>query len=145
MELELSELGRSAYIKLVNGSTQQEITFEDVKALFDQYVTRMAKIGDQLDWEYENTAFPYTVQDKEKDGERYLQLTSTDPLYTFLLLGIGKDDGGSNYVQVTIPDEEHRTPGDVAKGNEFTKYLGKYLKAETHLFNGRIIYNNPRK
>ncbi|TCS84456.1 uncharacterized protein DUF1885 [Tepidibacillus fermentans] len=141
-------MGRSAYIKLVDGSAQQEITIEDVKNLLDQYVSRMTKLGDQLDWEYEKSAFPYTVQEKMQDGEKYLQLTATDPLYTFLLIGVGKEEADGktrHYVQVTIPDEEHRTPGDVAKGNEFTKYLGKHLKAETHLFNGRIIYNNPRK
>ncbi|WP_339062194.1 DUF1885 family protein [Tepidibacillus marianensis] len=141
-------MGRSAYIKLVKGSTKQEITIEDVKGFLDQYVDRIKRTGEQLDWDYVKSAFPYAVQEKTQDGEKYIQLTANDPLHTFLLIGVGKEevDGQTHsYVQVTIPDEEHRTPGDLAKGNEFTKYLGKYLKAETHLFNERIIYNNPRK
>jgi len=142
------KLGRSAYIKLVNGSTQQEITIEEVKGLLEQYISRSQKIGEQLDWDYEVSSFPYTLQERSKDGEKYIQLTASDPLYNFLLIGVGKEDIDGetrSYVQVTMPDEEHRSPGDVGKANEFTKYLGKYLKAETHLFNERIIYNNPRK
>jgi len=48
-----------------------------------------------------------------------------------------------NYIQVTLTPES--THGDKGKANEFCKYLAKQYKAELHLFNGRVMYYNPRK
>lgn len=48
-----------------------------------------------------------------------------------------------HFIQFVLP--EGATHGDKAKGNEFVKHFAKKLKAELHLFNGRVMYFNPRK
>ena len=142
-------MGRSAYIKLVEGSTQQDITLDQIKALLKMFSDRSAKSGEQLQWgEYDESAFPYTIEERDEDGTKYLFLKGMEYLYNYLIIGKDSEtvDGVTrNYIQVVLPNEDNITPGDSSKGTILVKYLGKYLKAETHLFNGRIIYNNPRK
>lgn len=142
------KLGKSAYIKLRQGSKQQSITLNEVKELLDMYTKRTSKTGEQLDWEYEDSALPYSIEERTENGTKYLFLKKADPLYNYLIIGVGSEntDGEEvNYVQIVLPNEDNITPGDLAKGNEFAKYFAKYLKGELHLFNGRIIYNNDRK
>jgi len=141
-------VGKSAYIKLVNGSVQQDITLDQIKALFQDFIETSKKTGEQLDWEYENTAFPYDIIEKKEGETSYLYLKAHQQLYNFLIVGIDKEtvDGETrSYIQIVLPDEDYRTPGDQSKGNVFAKYLARKLKAELHLFNGRVQYFNPRK
>ncbi|GBF11090.1 DUF1885 family protein [Tepidibacillus infernus] len=141
-------MGKSAYVKLVNGSVQQEITIDQVKELLNKYIENTGKLAEQLDWEYHESAFPYTIQEKAEGDTKYLYLKAKDELYNYLIIGVGSEevDGHTTqFIQVVLPDEDYRTPGDQAKGNEFSKYLAKKLKAELHLFNGRVLYYNPRK
>ncbi len=141
-------MGKSTYVKLVAGSKQQSITLAEVKDLFQLYVDRMSKLSDQLDWEYKDAAFPYVIEEKPEGKDQWFFLKAVDPLYNYLVVGVDKEEVEGNtisYVQIVIPDEEHRMPGDVAKANEFAKYLARYLQAELHLFNDRIMYFNPRK
>jgi hypothetical protein len=138
-------LNKSAYIKLVKGSAQTEVTLADVKELLVRYQHMTSLTGQQLDWDYQAAAFPYTIEEQEQDGVPYLVLKGTEPLlYRGLVIGVSQEeDSGTPYVQLVLP--EQATHGDLAKGNEFSKYIAKQLKAELHLFNGRIIYYNPRK
>jgi len=141
-------LGKSSYIKLKNGSTQKEITLEQVKDMLKKYISSSEKIGEQTEWDFESSSFPYTIVEKMEGTVKYLYLKATDPLYNYLIIGVGKvetDSESEHFIQVVLPDEEHRTPGDVGKGNEFAKYFAVTLKAELQLFNDRVIYYNPRK
>lgn len=141
-------LGKSAYIKLRKTSTQKEITLEQVKDLLKRYISNTAKTGEQLNWNYENFSFPYTIEEKTEGNINYLYLKAADPLYNYLVIGVGKvesDEEPEYFIQVVLPDEEYRTPGDNAKGNELAKYFATTLKAELQMFNERVIYYNPRK
>lgn len=142
------KLGKSTYIRLKDGSSQKEITLEQVKELLDMYIDRMSRTGEQLEWEYQNTAFPFTIEVRSEEKTKYLFLKATDPLYNYIIIGVGKDEANDkteHYIQIVLPNEENRSPGDNAKANELAKYMAAYLKAELHLFNGRILYYNPRK
>ena len=83
-------------------------------------------------------------------------MKGTHPSYRYIVIGIGGEaapgtDEQQNeeapevepFVQIVLP--EGSTVGDKSKGNELTKYLGKTWKAEVQLFNGRVMYFNPRK
>lgn len=138
-------MNKSAYIKLVNGSAQTEITLAEVKDLFDYYQHTTGLTGQQLGWDYQAAAFPYLIEQKEQEGIAYLLLKGKETkLYHSLIVGVGQEaKTGLYYIQIVLP--EQATQGDLAKANEFGKYLAKQLKGELHLFNGRIIYYNPRK
>lgn len=144
-------MASSAFIKLVPSSKKETITTDELKELFHYYKTITAKTGEQVDWNYENSSFPYEIKEK-KDGKGiWFYLHSNHDRYHAILLGIGsetipEEDGAGReqtYIQVTLP--ESATYGDKGKANEFCKYLSKKLQAELHLFNGRIMYFNPRK
>ncbi|MGA9174438.1 MAG: DUF1885 family protein, partial [Thermoactinomyces sp.] len=45
-------MSKSAYIKLVKGSNQEEISLEEVKNLFLYYREMVSLTGKQLDWNY---------------------------------------------------------------------------------------------
>ncbi|MFC7442283.1 DUF1885 family protein [Laceyella putida] len=138
-------MNKSAYIKLVNGSAQTEITLAEVKKLFEHYQHMTSLTGQQLGWDYKAAAFPYTMEEKEQGGIPYLLLNGNQTqLYHYLIVGVSQEEEtGLHYIQIVLP--EQATHGDLAKANEFCKYLAKRLKGELHLFNGRIIYYNPRK
>ncbi len=141
-------MGKSAYIKLKDSSTQQQITLNEVKDLLDVYIEQTSKTGEQLDWGYANAAFPYEMIEKSEGNTKYLYLKAKEDLYNFLIIGVGSEDVDGNtvnHIQVVLPDEDYRTTGDQAKGNEFAKYFAKTLKGELHLFNGRVLYYDPRK
>jgi len=144
-------MAENAYIKLVPSSSQQTITTDEIKSLFSYYKEITAKTGTQLDWDYEYSAFPYEIKETT-DGEGiWFYLKSDHDRYNAIVLGVNREtivDEDRNqrdqmYIQITLPDSA--THGDKGKANEFCKFLGKKLKGELHLFNGRIMYYYPRK
>jgi hypothetical protein len=142
---ERAPLSKSAWIKLVTGSKQTEITLSEVKDLFHYYIEMTSLTGRQLGWDYQKAAFPYELEEREQDGIPYLLLKGKNAdLHRYLIVGVGQENGsGTHYIQIVLPDGA--THGDKSKGNEFAKYLAKQLKGELHLFNGRVMYFNERK
>jgi hypothetical protein len=157
-------MSKSAYIKFVEGSTTTQVTINEVKQKLQHYIEMTNKTGQQLDWGYSESAFPYTLHEKPESKGQWFYLKGTDPqLYHYIIVGIGSNISGGgaqeqaangenltpaepveeHYIQVTLTDES--THGDKGKANEFCKYLAREYKAELHLFNGRTMYYNPRK
>ncbi|WP_210366400.1 DUF1885 family protein [Bacillus sp. REN3] len=144
-------MSSNAYIKLVPSSSQQTISTEELKDLFNYYKEITAKTGDQVDWNYEYSAFPYELKEKEDGKGNWFYLHSSQDRYNAILIGVGKESASEEdgterektYIQITLPPTA--TAGDKGKANEFSKFLAKKLKGELHLFNGRIMYFNPRK
>ncbi|QNK54596.1 DUF1885 family protein [Paenibacillus sp. PAMC21692] len=138
-------MSQSAYIKLVEGSTAQDITLQDIRDTLAHYVSQTALTGEQLGWDYANAAFPYTEESAGDDRWFYLKGTARPYKYMILGTSVTTSVAGSdvNCIQVVLP--EGSTHGDKAKGNELCKYMAKKLKAELTMFNGRTIYYNPRK
>jgi hypothetical protein len=144
-------LASNAYIKLVPSSAKETISTEELKDLLTYYKEITSKTGDQVNWEYSDAAFPYEVKEEQSGKGTWFYLQSTNDRYKAILVGVDKEnieteDGSTksqSYIQVTLP--EISTFGDKGKANEFCKFLAKKLQAELHLFNGRIMYFNPRK
>jgi hypothetical protein len=144
-------MAENAYIKLVPGAEKEKITLNDVKQLFYYYKDILGKTGQQVDWQYENSAFPYEILETPDSAGIWMYLKSDSDRYNIILLGIDqekvKDDLENeriqSYIQITLPDSS--TYGDKGKANEFCKFLAKKLKAELHLFNKRVMYYYPRK
>lgn len=139
-------MSQSAYIKLVEGSAAETITLEELKEHLRTYIEQTSNTGKQLDWEYEKAAFPYTIETKPEAEDQWFYLKGQDPLYNHIIFGVGKEtneERDTHYIQVVLPDNS--THGDKAKGNELCRYLAKKLSAELHMFNGRVMYFNPRK
>jgi hypothetical protein len=159
-------VAQSAYIKLVPGSAMETITLEEVKEKLKLYISRVTNTGQQLSWQYADAAFPYTFETRPEAKDEWFYLKGKSELYNHLIFGVGVEtyeeeltrpkEGGEegeeetytetkqrHFVQVVLPDNS--THGDKAKGNEYCKFLGKELKGELHLFNGRVMYFNPRK
>ncbi|GIQ68289.1 DUF1885 family protein [Xylanibacillus composti] len=155
-------MAQSAYLYFVEGSEVASMTLDELKARLNRYVEQTSITGKQLGWDYADAAFPYTIETKPEAGDQWFYLKGKTPLYHHIIFGIGskQKDGAADaatdgegeeagaasevhYIQIVLPDGS--THGDKAKANELVKYLGKHLKAETHLFNGRIMYFNPRK
>ncbi|MCK6256855.1 DUF1885 family protein [Fictibacillus sp. KIGAM418] len=136
-----------AYIKLVPSSKQQSITSEEVKNLFRYYKEITSKTGTQLGWEYGQSAFPYSMEEKSEGKDRWFYLKGTDrQQFKYIMIGLDieeKDETNTSYIQVTLP--EGYTHGDKGKANEFCKFLAKQLEGELHLFNGRIMYYYKKK
>ncbi|PLR79227.1 hypothetical protein CU633_01595 [Bacillus sp. V3-13] len=139
-----------AYIKLVPLSDKESVTTEEIKELFEYYKSITAKTGDQLDWKYEDSAFPYEIKEMPESKGKWFYLYSNHDRYHSILIGVDKEtvveddhEREQAYIQVTLSDAS--TFGDKGKANEFCKFLAKKLKAELHLFNGRIMYYYPRK
>lgn len=139
-------MSQSAYIKFVSGSAVSSVTLDELKEQLHQYKEQLAKTGSQLGWEYDDAGFPYTIESKPEGEDKWFYLKGKNSLYKYLLLGVsaaGDGEEARSYVQVTLPDEA--THGDKAKGNELCKHLARHWKAELQLFNGRVMYFNPRK
>jgi len=139
-------MAQSAYIKLVEGSAVSSLSLDELRQQLEHYREQLAKTGTQLGWEYDDAGFPYTIETKPEAEGKWFYLKGINPLYKYIVMGVGTEtvDGTSrSYIQMVLPDDS--THGDKSKGNEFSKYLGKLWKAETHLFNGRVMYFNPRK
>lgn len=140
----VARMSQSAYIKLVQGSAVETLSLSDVQERLERYKEQTGLTGQQLDWDYAEAAFPYTVE--SKPGEEWFYLKGTVPQYKYILFGIGAETEGDQripHIQVVLPDAS--THGDKAKANELCKYMAKQLKAELKMFNGRTIYFNPRK
>lgn len=139
-------MAQSAYIKFVEGSAVASLTLDELKNSLEHYREQLTLTGKQLDWEYDDAGFPYTIETKPEAEGKWFYLKGKNPLYKYILMGVGTEasnDSQQHYVQVVLPDDS--TNGDKAKGNEFCKYLGRLWKAELHLFNGRTMFFNPRK
>lgn len=137
-------MAESAYITLVEGSTQQSITLDDVKKQLKHYIEMTTKTGEQLGWAYEQMAFPYTIEQKPEGEGKWFYLKSKQPyLYRYILIGVKQNENGESQIQITIPDDAMQ--GDKSKANELCRYLARHFKAELVLFNGRKQYFNPRK
>jgi hypothetical protein len=139
-------LSQSAFIKFVEGSAVSALSLDELKEWLLRYKEQTERTGKQLDWNYSEAAFPYTIEQKPESEDKWFYLKGKNNLYKYILFGVGsdkKDEQETHYVQIVLPDES--THGDKAKGNELCKYLARHLKAELHLFNGRIMYFNPRK
>lgn len=144
-------MSSNAYIKLVPSSSQQAISTEELKNLFIYYKEITAKTGDQVDWNYENSAFPYDLKEKEDGKGKWFYLESSQDRYNAILIGVDteavvEEDGTEreqSYIQITLPPTA--TAGDKGKANEFSKFIGKKLQGELHLFNGRVMYFYTRK
>jgi hypothetical protein len=154
-------MSQHAYIKLVGTSVVQSVTLDDLKTQLAHYREQFAQTGTQLDWSYADAAFPYTIEQKPDGEGQWFYLKGNQPLYRYIVLGIERKvpEGTDNEeeseekseesseepctIQVILP--QGSTIGDKSKGNEFCKYLGRIWKAEVHLFNGRVMYFNPRK
>ncbi|HHY73912.1 MAG TPA: DUF1885 family protein [Bacillus bacterium] len=144
-------MSKSAYIKLVPASNKQEVTLNDLKDYLEYYQEITSKTGEQLHWDYENSAFPYEIKEREDSNNEWFYLKSKADRYNYILLGVGseevKEDDGTarkqNYIQITLPDTA--LYGDKNKAVEFAKFLGKKLNGELHLFNDRIMYFYDKK
>jgi hypothetical protein len=141
----------NAYIKLVPASIKENVTTDEIKELFRYYKDITSKTGKQLDWKYEDSAFPYDIKEEPSGKGSWFYLHSNEDRYHAILLGVDQEEivdmdgieSKQTYIQVTLP--ESSTFGDKGKANEFCKFLAKKLQAELHLFNGRIMYYYPRK
>lgn len=144
-------LASNAYIKLVPSSAKENVTTDEIKELFQYYKETTTKTGNQVDWKYNEAAFPYEMKEKPEGKGKWFYLHSELDRYSTILLGVDKeiirDEEGTereqSYIQLTLP--ETATFGDKGKANEFCKFLAKKLQGELHLFNGRIMYFYPRK
>lgn len=140
-------MGQSAYIKFVEGSEVEALSLSEVKEQLHIYQDQTAKTGQQLGWDYVNNAFPYTITTKPEAEGKWFYLKGNNDLYKYIVIGTGQEtdhEGNvTHYIQVVLP--ENCTHGDKNKGNELCKFIARRLKAELQLFNGRIMYFNPRK
>jgi hypothetical protein len=144
-------MAENAYIKLVPSSAKQSVTIEDVKELFRYYKNITSKTGEQLDWQYGSTAFPYEIKETTEGKNTWFYLHSDHERYKTILIGIDREtirnetgeEKEQAYIQITLPEQS--TYGDKGKANEFCRFLAKKLQGELHLFNERIMYFYPRK
>lgn len=133
-------MAKSAFVTLVEASSQQEITLDNVLELLHDYKEQLAKTGAQLAWDYAGAAFPYEIRAKAGQEDRWFYLKGTSELYRHILFAV---DQQRKAIQITLTDES--THGDNGKAVEFVKWLAKRLQAELTLFNGRKMYFYPRK
>jgi hypothetical protein len=139
-------VSQSAYIKFVEGSAVSSMTLDELQEQLLKYKAQLALTGQQLGWDYDGAGFPYTIETKPEGEGKWFYLKGKDDGYKYIVMGIGSDldgDTEQSYVQAVLPNDA--THGDKSKANELCKHLGKQFKAELHLFNGRIMYFNPRK
>ncbi|WP_213525763.1 DUF1885 family protein [Paenibacillus sp. J31TS4] len=139
-------MAQSAYIKLVDGSAVSSLTLDEVKEHLLHYKDQLALTGKQLGWGYEEAGFPYSIETKPDAEGRWFYLKGKENRYRYIVVGVGQETSGETeqgYIQLVLPDDA--TYGDKSKANEIGKHLGRRLKAELHLFNGRVMYFNPRK
>ncbi|MGO4887946.1 DUF1885 family protein [Anaerobacillus sp. MEB173] len=140
-------MSNHAYIKLVKKSEKQTITLDELKEYFHYYKNITSKTGQQLNFGYEDAAFPYEIAETPEGKGKWFYLKGTfRDYYRSIVLAIDEEeieneDGESTsqtFIQVVLP--EGSTHGDKSKANEFCKFLANKLKAELQLFNGRTMY-----
>ena len=134
-------MNQNATIKLVQVSTQQEITIDEVIEFFKKYQEKNARTGKQLNWDYSGHTFQYDIVVPENNEGKWFYLKSNKNGYH--IIGVAVDqENGQHYIQISLG--EHSTHGDKNKAVEFCKLLGEKYKAEVHLFNKRKMYFYPR-
>jgi len=139
-------MSQSAFISLVVPKPGQTLTLDMVKEQLKHYREQTSLTGKQLAWDYADAAFPYTIETRPGEEDKWFYLKGTNPLYKYIIFGIGERQEGDTtipYIQVVLPDGA--THGDKAKANEICKWLGRRLQAEVKLFNGRIMRFQPLK
>jgi hypothetical protein len=139
-------MSQSAIIELVEGSAVSSLTLDELMQYLGDYQDQLALTGKQLGWDYEEAGFPYAIETRPEAEGKWLYLKGKDYKYNSIVLGIGSrivEGGERHYIQIVLP--AGATHGDKNKANELCKHLGRKLKAELHLFNGRVMYFNPRK
>ncbi len=146
MGVGVEPMSQSAYISLVQGSTVSEIDLAGVQEQLQRYKEQVRLTGQQLGWDYAESAFPYSIEQKPEAEGRWFYLKGTSPQYRYIVVGTGQrsnDEQSVPYIHFVLPDDS--THGDKSKANELCKWIGKQLQAEVRMFNGRTIYYNPRK
>jgi len=139
-------MSQSAYIRFVQGSSVPSLTLDELKEKLLYYRDQFTQTAKQLDWQYELAGFPYTIETKPESQDKWFFLKGTNAKYRHIVFGVGERQEGDDvryYIQLVLPDDS--TEGDKNKGNEIGKFLARHLKAELQLFNGRVMYFNPRK
>src|SRR4051794_1158567 len=97
MELTIGRQGgmvmaENAYIKLVPSSAKKSITLDELKEYFHYYREITSKTGKQVNWKYDETAFPYEIKETPEGSGQWFYLSSTDPgLYYAIILGVGQE------------------------------------------------------
>src|SRR3954463_13387330 len=81
-------MAENAFIKLVPSSAKQSVTIEEVKELFNYYKKITTKTGEQLNWQYGDSAFPYEIKETEAGKEQWFYLHSDHERYNTILIGI---------------------------------------------------------
>ncbi|MBB6454969.1 hypothetical protein HNQ94_003463 [Salirhabdus euzebyi] len=115
---------------------EENLTLEQVRDYLHYYQDITTKTGEQLDWNYQQHAFPYVMSVQKDNKGHYIWLKGMQDRYHHILIGIGKRDD-KQFVQITLPIDA--THGDKAKANEFAKFLTKKLNGKLQLFNGRVM------
>ncbi|OPA78522.1 hypothetical protein BVG16_11675 [Paenibacillus selenitireducens] len=139
-------MSQSAFITFVEGSAVPAMSLEEVKQSLMHYKEQTTLTGQQLDWDYSEAAFPYTVETRVGEEQQWFYLKGTLPRYKYIVFGVGsnvEEDKERHYIQVVLPEDA--THGDKSKGNELCKFIARKNKAELKMFNGRTLYFNPRK
>lgn len=125
---------KTATLSLTEGSRVQQITLDEVKQELQRYVEMTSNTGQQLGWSYARFAFPYEIVNHPEGKDRWFLLKGKEPGYRQIVVGVNQ----GTEIEFLVPDGAPH--GDVGKANEYVKFLGKSLKAQTRLFNGRIIH-----
>ena len=81
VEWQVWKMSQSAYIQLVKGSAASSVTLEDVMNVLEQYREQTSATGQQLDWNYAEMAFPYTIEQRSDQGASWLHLKGNHPDY----------------------------------------------------------------
>lgn len=135
-----------AFIKVQPQSKKTSLSYEDVKEILLYYQDITRKTGEQLNWEYAEAAFPYTIQETSTDGHPYLLLKgNNDPNYHSIYLDLvsSPEETKPNILRVTLSSSS--TYGDKGKANELCRFIAKKWEAELQLFNERTMYFYDRK
>ena len=148
MEINLT---RNAYIKLVSNSTKTTITKDELKELLHYYKNITSKTGTQIDWKYDQAAFPYEIIEDPNQGNNSFTLYSEIDRYHSIRIEICQETINQEksstheqtYIRITLP--KNSTHGDKGKANEYCKFIAKQLHGDLHLFNGRIMYFSHQK
>ncbi|MCQ6275112.1 DUF1885 family protein [Bacillus sp. V3B] len=141
----------NAYIKLVPASTKQTISVDELIELLEYYKEITAKTASQVNWKYEQAAFPYEMKEQPNDNNNEIHLFSNDDRYREIFIFIEQEnltdenhkESSQTFIKITL--SKFSTYGDKGKANEFCKFIAKKLQGELHLFNGRIMYYYRRK
>ncbi len=144
-------MNRKAYIQLVPNSAKTTITKDELKELFQYYKNITSNTGTQIDWKYDQAAFPYEIVDDPNQESNSFCLCSKLDRYHSIRIEIGQEiidlENSSTheqtYIVITLPNSS--TFGDKGKANEYCKFIAQKLRGDLHLFNGRIMYFSHQK